>query len=297
MAALRSFEFRILKYVPNAMQDVAANVGVVLVEVEGSGSRFADVRLTQDWRHARLLDPSLDIELWTELEKEIRARLNSPAVDCSRGGTEVSQRDWMLYVLDDWFSNGIQVSQPRALLAEDPVAELSRLVKTCCEVPTAEGFARGENLSGRRYIKSRMAEEFRLAGVWNALIKDIPASQYTVKGDRLKIDFGYLANETTRGLGTAGKESGSMYLIHAVSLKTDPELAKVLAFSWPRLRDGIFRKEHRDAELTAVVESGLGDEDEAISFAMNTLKENGVDVRTLSQASEIAAESRRRLSF
>jgi hypothetical protein len=43
-------------------------------------------------------------------------------------------------------------------------------------------------------------------------------------------------------------------MFHAVSLDGDVEAAKVLAYSAPRLRDGVLRVESARLELTAVVE-------------------------------------------
>ena len=43
-------------------------------------------------------------------------------------------------------------------------------------------------------------------------------------------------------------------MFHAVSLGSDVELAKVLAFSAPALRSGVARVENAELELTAIVE-------------------------------------------
>jgi hypothetical protein len=57
----------------------------------------------------------------------------------------------------------------------------------------------------------------------------------------MKIDCGYRPN-------------GVVKMFHAVSLDGDVEAAKVLAYSAPRLRDGVLRVESARLELTAVVE-------------------------------------------
>ncbi len=82
---------------------------------------------------------------------------------------------------------------------------------------------------------------FEQARVWDLLRRRIPAADYTRPGDSLKIDCGYRPNGVVR-------------MFHAVSLTTDSELAKVLAFSAPLLRAGVARVENAELELTAVVE-------------------------------------------
>jgi hypothetical protein len=72
MAEKRQFEFFLLRYVPNAVQDEFVNVGVVMVE---PGADFADVKFTRDWRRVRCLDPQVDIEMLEALENEVRRDL------------------------------------------------------------------------------------------------------------------------------------------------------------------------------------------------------------------------------
>jgi len=81
--------------------------------------------------------------------------------------------------------------------------------------------------------------------------KRIAASMYTLPGDSMKIDCGYRPN-------------GVVKMFHAVSLDGDVEAAKVLAYTAPRLRDGVVRVEGARLELTAVVEPlrAVSDEDE-----------------------------------
>jgi len=47
------------------------------------------------------------------------------------------------------------------------------------------------------------------------------------------------------------------------------------AFSYPKLREGILRTEQADAALTAIVESELEREDDAMMFALETLSAAG----------------------
>jgi hypothetical protein len=95
--------------------------------------------------------------------------------------------------------------------------------------------------TGRAAIAGAMRTQFERAGVWALMRKRIAASIYTQPGDPMKIDCGYRPN-------------GVVKMFHAVSLDGDVEAAKVLAYSAPRLRDGVLRVESARLELTAVVE-------------------------------------------
>ena len=78
--------------------------------------------------------------------------------------------------------------------------------------------------------------------------KRIAASLYTQPGDPLRLDCGY------RTLTAEGQPNGSIKIFQAVSLAADVEAAKVLAYSAPRLHEGVHRIENAALELTAVIE-------------------------------------------
>jgi hypothetical protein len=72
--------------------------------------------------------------------------------------------------------------------------------------------------------------------------------------------------------------------------------AKILAFSFPQLAQGIARAENKRTELTAVVEDDLDRQDEAISFAWETMEQQQIRVMPLAsmkQYAEIAARELR----
>ena len=99
-----------------------------------------------------------------------------------------------------------------------------------------------------------MRTEFEKARVWALMRKRIAASIYTQPGDPMKIDCGYRPNNGAPGEPVRGGVNGVVKMFHAVSLDGDVEAAKVLAYSAPRLRDGVLRVEQARLELTAVVE-------------------------------------------
>jgi hypothetical protein len=132
-------------------------------------------------------------------------------------------------------------------------------------------------------IRQTMQDEFERAGVWPLIGSQIRVAQYTGNGDPLRIDFGYSPN-------------GIVRLSHAVALSKDVNAAKILAFSFPQLAQGIARAENKRTELTAVVEDDLDRQDEAISFAWETMEQQQIRVMPLAsmkQYAEIAARELR----
>jgi hypothetical protein len=265
MAELRQCEFFLLRYVPDAVKDEFVNIGVVLRSADGE---FADLRFTQDLSRVRCLDPAADLEVLEALENEIRAQLQA-------GGTE---REKIMYRLEDSFSNLVQLSPVKGCLAESPQAEIELLARMYLESNRRERQARS---SARARIVTRMRDAFETAGVWKLMWKKVPAARYTRSGDPLKIDCGYRPN-------------GVIRLFHGVALEGDPEAAKVLAFSYPELREGIRRVEGASAELTAIVEDA-DSYDEQVRFARETLERSYIKIATLAQLGDLAQQAQREL--
>jgi hypothetical protein len=94
----------------------------------------------------------------------------------------------LMHVLEDSFSNSVQVTRAKAYLAESVEAGVEELMRMYVEPPKRERVSR---LSGRAAIQAQMRTEFERAGVWDLLRKRIAAAQYTRAGDPLRIDCGY----------------------------------------------------------------------------------------------------------
>src|SRR5580698_382434 len=223
MLSRRECEFFLLRYVPDPVRNEFVHVGVILREVSGP---VAAVRFTSDWRRVRCLDPDADTEYLEGLESELRRRF-----------AEEPEGN-LMHVLEDSFSNSVQVTRAKAYLVESIETGVDELMRMYVEPQKRE---RVSKLSGRAAIQARMRTEFERAGVWDLLRKRIAASEYTRLGDPLRIDLGYRPN-------------GVIRMFQAVSLEPGVEMAKVLAFSEPSLRAGVERVEKASLELTAVVE-------------------------------------------
>jgi hypothetical protein len=206
-------------------------------------------------------------------------------------------------ILGESLSLNVQMTEPKAYLAESMPAGMEELMRLYVEPPARERTAR---VSGRAAIQAQMRGEFERAGVWELLRKRIAASEYTRPGDPLRIDVGYRPNGVVR-------------MFHAVSLDarigagigsksgtgaaTGLEMAKVLAFSAAALRAGVERVEKAELELTAVIEPAarLGATDEEperlamYRFGVETMEEHQIRVLTTSDMERVAATARREL--
>ena len=112
--------------------------------------------------------------------------------------------------------------------------------------------------------------------------KKIAASQYTQAGDPLKLDCGY--------------RNGQVRMFQAVSLDTDVEAAKGLAYSAAELRTGVKRVEGLALELTAIVEpvSAVGDA-ESYGFAVEAMEREMIRVLTVADLERVAETAKREL--
>jgi len=269
--------FQLIRYAPNPFRDEFIQVGVLLWEQnpEKNGKAQMELRLTRDWRRLRCLDPDADTDALEGIESELRSRLGNDA----NGNLK--------RIVDESFSNNIQITEPKAYLAESLPAGIEELMRLHVDPPKRERLPR---LSGRAAIQTKMRAEFEHVGVWDLLRKRIPASDYTRPGDPLRIDAGYRPN-------------GVIRMFHAVSLEPGLDLAKVLAFSAWGLRSGVERVEKAGLELTAIVEpvskvAGENQDPERLSmyrFGVETMEEAQIRVLTTSDLSRIADTARREL--
>ena len=269
----RTCEFQLLRYVPDAVRNEYVHIGVILRE-QGSHEP-AQVRFTHDWRRVRCLNPEADTALLEGMESELRRRFQE------------EPEGKLMRILSEALSLSVQMTEPKAYLAESLPAGMEELMRLYVDPPPREKMQR---LSGRAAIQAKMRTEFEWAGVWELLRKRIAASEYTRPGDPLRIDVGYRPN-------------GLIRMFHAVSLEPGVEMAKVLSFSAAGLRAGVERVEKASLELTAVIEPAakLGataeepDRLEMYRFGVETMEEHQIRVLTTSDLGRVAETARREL--
>ena len=269
-------EFQLLRYVPDAVRNEYVHIGVILRGALGSESAGrTEVRFTRDWRRVRCLDPDADTALLEGMEGEFRRLL--------QGEPDGKLRR----ILEESLSLSVQMTEPKAYLAESIAAGVEELMKLYVDPPARE---RAQRLSGREAIQGRMRSEFERAGVWDLMRKRIAAAEYTRPGDPLRIDVGYRPN-------------GIIRMFQAVSLEPGVEMAKVLAFSAASLRAGVERVEKAGLELTAIVEpaeklGATAEEPERMAlyrFGVETMEEHAIRVLTTTDLGRVAETARREL--
>ncbi len=270
-------EFFLIRYVPDVVKGEFTNIGVLLREA-GGGAPHAEkpesavVRFTRDWSRVRCMDADADLGLLESLEGEIAERLRMMSTDPKP----------VLALLQDTLSNSVQISEPRASLAESIPAELEQLMRMYVE-PLKVKVERRR--TGRAAIAGAMRSEFERAGVWGLMRKRIAASLYTRPGDPMKIDCGYRPN-------------GVIRMFQAVSLENDVEAAKGLAYSAPQLREGVLRVESAKLELTAIVEplravsEVEGEAMERYRFGVEAMEQQEIRVVTVNDLARVAETAR-----
>ena len=251
------------------------NVGVLLRDAVESGQTM--VRFTRDWARVRCVDPDFDAAMLEGLESELREKLVEQG----------AQAQAMMRVLEGSFSNVIQITEPNGYLAESMITGIEELMRVYVEPRKKQSVARK---SGRQEIHTKMRSQFERVGVWDLMRKRIAVSGYTRPGDPLRIDCGYRPN-------------GMVRMFHSVSLDSDTEWPKVLAFSAAAIREGVARVENAKLELTAIVEpiaevtTERADMDrvEQYRFSVETMEAEDIRVLTTSDLARVAETAQREL--
>ena len=133
----RQCEFQLIRYVPDPVKNEFVNIGVVL---RASGGGQSALRFTRDWGRVRCLDPDADIPMLEALEIEIGDRLRASPADDPR---PVMDR------LEDRLSNGLQITESKAYLAETFLTGLEELMHLYVDTPRRERSQRRGGRSAR----------------------------------------------------------------------------------------------------------------------------------------------------
>ncbi len=257
-------EFFVVRYVPDVVKGEFVNIGVLLREAAGSPDQPSPMRIrfTRDWSRVRCVDASADVALLEDLEQELNRQL-------AQGATGSEARA-LLPILEASLSNSIQITEPRAALAENLATELEQLMRLYVDPMRSAAPAKGARKNtGRPAIQSAMRTHFERAGVWQLMNKRIPAERYTRKGDPLRLDCGYWNDP---------RFDKVLHIFQAVSLEGDLESAKVLSFMAPQLHAAVARRDQAKLQLTAVVEPRMalapedGELEERYRFGVETME-------------------------
>ena len=249
---IKPYEYFLVQYAPSTCQDLRVPIGVFLLETSGRLVRYG---LTTDWRVLRCLDPAAD-RAFLEM---LPAHFTQLVKESSQEPADTSLRQRLLWMAENE-SGAVQLSLPRGVEAADPEQEFDRLYAEYVErraVPSAAQPRQGS----RRWIQERLQESVKRHHLWDRCSHDVPVEEFTAPGDGFRIDFAYRPNGVTNYL-------------HALALDHDWNQAKVLSYTFGRIRQRI------PARLTAIV----GESDPARPAAQSCrqiLLESGIALQPL----------------
>ena len=258
--------FFLVHYVPDVVRGEYLNIGVLLYSPK---ENYLGCLFTDDLRRVKRFHPRADLDLMRELQQDFEQQIDEHSDNLE------SYLQWM----EQAYSNMLQIAPARTCLLRNPEAEIQELFERYVG-PRVEGPL---PMDTRLRVKQRMRMALVRANVWERLEKRVPVERWTQPGDPFTFDFGY------RPIELAGKPNGHIKLIHALSLKRDAELAKVLVYTMEHVR------RHEPAELTAVVEGPAAGDDEAANLSRSILQDGGITILPVTLADEYAQSIRREL--
>jgi Protein of unknown function (DUF3037) len=275
MAERKQCEFQIIRYVPDPVKNEFVNIGVLL---RASDEGRTELRFTRDWGRVRCLDPDADTEMLEALEIEVGHKLRSQPLDHPKP---------IMSLLERSLSNGVQITEAKAYLAENFLTGLEDLMRQYVDSPRRE---RSQRRGGRAAVVATMRTRFEEAGVWALMRKQIAVTAYIKTGDPLRIDCGY-TNKKVK-------------MFHAISLEANAVDVKLLAFVARELKHGVEEIEKKELALTAIVEpigSPEGDNEPSeqrtalYDYARTTMKAHEIEFMTTSDLPRLALAAKQDL--
>ena len=240
-------------------------VGVVVTE---PGGEFAALQLTRDWKRVECFAPDLELEIFEQLGAAVRERLK-----------DIRGREGLLQILDERFGSVFDVGPVKALVAEDPAAEMRVLERDYLEA--ARPAERGRRL-GRMGIVTRMQDAFAEAGVLALLQRDLEMKEFTGENDPFRVDFGFRVGTTLK-------------MFQGLALNLSREPAVTLAYRYSRIRDGM-QKRGEEALMTAVISEEAQRARGEVASGVAMLRDNLIEVRSVAELEEIGERVRREVS-
>jgi hypothetical protein len=275
MAARRQLEFFLLRYAPNVASDEFVNIGLVMMESGGDGGGFADVHFTKDWKRARSLWPDTDVEMLEAIGREIKSRV-----------ANAQDRALLIYEMTERYSNAIQLSAVRQVLAEDPAAEMKYLASTLVEaaqwMPRAPQSERPTRRAGRQWIHSGMTAAFEAAAVLALLTTKMPVSSYTNETDKFTFDFAY----------SFGPNGDVTRVFHAVSLVDKGKATEMFPFRVAKIAPKMAQLKKTKPTFMAIVEDHYDARDTDVASVIAFMKDEDIQVLPLREMPAIAAAAR-----
>jgi len=242
---LKQCQYFLVRYVPDVVKQEFINIGLFLF---CDAEQFLDCLFSDDFRRITRFHAQADTQFLKELQFHFEQQIAEHEGDLEGYIREMEQS----------YSNLIQLSPARACLATDLSAQLQNLFEQYVGARPTAPMEQG----ARRRIKRRMTESLSRYGVFDHELfrKSIDASLWTTAGDPFIFDFGY------KPLARPDKPNGRLKLIHTLSLKKDPKLAKELKWTFDRVL------EKESCHLTVGHEDILDPDNAVVRFSQDVLQ-------------------------
>jgi hypothetical protein len=265
---LKECSYFLVRYVPDVVKGEFINIGVFLF---CPAEQFLGCSFSDDWRRVNRFHAQADSEFLEDLQSHFKQQIEEHKKDLDGYVREMQQS----------YSNLIELSPPRKCLTADLDAQLhelfDRYVGARLTAPPEQ--------DARMRIRHRLTESLRRCGVLGhkSFEKGIPALRWSGAGDPFVFDFGYEPLEPT------GKPNGRGKLIHTLSLKKDPKLAKELRLTFDRVRV------KGPSHLTVGHEDILDPDDAVVRFSQDVLQDEHIRLVPVSGFDEYAQRIRAEL--
>ncbi len=244
---METYRYQLLRYVPDTIKSEFVNIGVVLLDDRG-GSQGTRMAGEEDLRRVRCLHPAADLELLRSWQATVERELERNPLGAG---------SW-LDSLEQVASHSLQWTPPAGCQGQNAGAALQALFERfVASPPRAAGAARpGTGVWVKReadkvFRDARLLERFEI-GIW--------AERFTHPGDPFRIHYAYT--------------NGVPRYIHMLSLEHSVQQAKVLAFTFERIRRA------SPAAMTSVVEPEPRPLP-TVAFTRQLLEQSGIEVLTL----------------
>jgi len=239
----------------------------VVLRDANEGNPTVLVRFSERLKRIHCLEPGFDVEVFEEMLHHADSVL-----------TNVLDFENRIDDLEGW-PEELLLAPKMAVLTDSMPSEIERIVNQYLRA--RDWTEPVDEEETRKFILGQMRNQFEIAGVWKLMDKRLPVSEFTRRGDKLKLDCGYI------------DQHNSLYRIfHAVPLLKDCNIAKGLAYSWPTIRDGIAVKHQLGCDMRVIVSNNLDRSDETVLFGLETLQRAGLKIEPLSRVPEFAEEAR-----
>ena len=262
----KTFQFYLLRYVPNIVRGEFVNIGVLLFDP--GEKKLYDPQLLDDFRRVRRVHPWAD----TDALAGLVAQIESEAAE--RGAEDLLKRF-------SQYSNQLVLSEATGVLSADPEAELERLFETYVREPRYPTRVGAGVERSRAWIRSQLNATLRKAGLWQRLDRRVPVAEFTHPGDRFRFDFGYRRN-------------GHRGFLLALTLEREVDRAKVLVYTMDRIVTRL-GTEKKTASCTAIVEALPSPDHEAAQLSAHILAEQNIAMVPVGKLDSFTADLRRQL--